>query len=141
MIRTNIWIVFCIYTIYALISIPLFILTSGGWISIFFYIGIAGIFYIISTILLFVSATNRTSRRKTNVKIKLRLLLIILGLQVFVLVFNYGSCGQEICTEGFLPSILAEASLPIILAPPFVVVVFALLLYLGFLSLFLFDLA
>lgn len=141
MIRTNIWIVFCIYTIYVLISTPLFLLTSGGWISLFFYIGIAGIFYIISTILLFVSATNRTARRKTNVKIKLRLLLVILGLQVFVVVFNYGSCGQEICAEGFLPSILAEASLPIILSPPFVVVVFALLLYLGFLSLFLFDIA
>ena len=141
MINANIWIVFCIYLIYILISTPLFLLTSGGWISIFFYLGIAGIFYIISTILLFVSATSRTARRTTNVKIKLRLLLIILGLQVFVVVFNYGSCGQEICAEGFLAGILTEANLPVILSPPFVVVVFALILYLGFLSLFLFDVA
>lgn len=141
MIRTNIWIVLCLYVIYALVSTPLFIFTSGGWISIFFYLGIAGIFYAISTILLFISATSRTSRKKTHVTIKTRLLLLTLGLQVFVVVFNYGSCGQEICSEGFLPSILAEANLPIILAPPFVVVIFALLLYLGFLSLFLFDVA
>ncbi|HBB33808.1 MAG TPA: hypothetical protein DDZ80_21330 [Cyanobacteria bacterium UBA8803] len=141
MITTNIWVVFSLYLIYVLISAPLFMLTSGGWMSIFFYLGFAGLFYIISSILLFLSATVRTAKRRTKVKIKANFLRRIFALQVFVVLFNYGSCGDSLCYDGFLPSLLEEASLPVIFTPPFVVVVFALLLYVGFLSLFLLDVA
>ncbi len=109
--------------------------------SIFFYLGFAGVFYIISSILLFLSATVRTAKKRTKVKIKTNFLGRIFVLQVFVVLFNYGTCGDTICYDGFLPTLLQEASLPVLFAPPFVVVVFALLMYIGFLSLFLLDVA
>lgn len=141
MIRTNIWVVFSLYIIYVLISTPLFLLTSSGWMSIFFYFGFAGLYYIVSSVLLFLSATVRTARKRTKVKIKTNFLVRIVLLQVFVVLFNYGTCGDRICYDGFLPNLLEEASIPVFFAPPFVVVLFALLLYIGFLSLFLLDVA
>jgi len=141
MIKTNIWLVFSLYVIYALISAPLFFLTSGGWMAIFYYLGFAGLFYIVSTVLLFISATFRTARKRTNVKINSYFLLRILALQVFVVLFNYSNCGDSLCYQGFLPTLLEETSIPVLFAPPFVMVLLALLLYIGLLSLFLLDVA
>ncbi len=141
MIKTNIWVVFCGYVIYALISTPLFLMTSGGWMAIFFYLGFAGLYYISSSILLFLSAAVRTRRKRTKVKIKGRFLLRIIAFQVFVVLFNYDICGDSLCYEGFLPTLLEEINVPIFFTPPFVMVVFALLLYLCLLSLFLLDVA
>lgn len=141
MITTNIWLVFSVYLLYVTISIPLFFITSGGWMSFFFYIAFTGIFYITTTIFLFFSATARTARRRTKVKIRRSFLTRIIGLQTFVILFNYGTCGENICYQGFLPSLLEEASFPVLFTPPFVVVLFALLLYLTFLSMFLLDVA
>lgn len=141
MITTNIWLVFSVYLIYALISIPLFFVTSGGWMSIFFYLAFAGLFYTTTTIFLFFSATARTAKRRTKVRIKGSFLPKIIGLQTFVILFNYGTCGDTICYQGFLPSLLEEASFPVIFTPPFIVVLLALLLYLAFLSMFLLDVA
>jgi hypothetical protein len=139
MIKTNIWVVFFLYLVYALISIPLFLMTSGGWIAVFFYLAFSGFFYVITTILMFFNATFRTKRRRTKVKINSNFLIKILGLQVFVILFNYDTCGETTCYQGFLPTLLEEMSFPIWFAPPFVLVLFALLLYLGLLSLFLLD--
>lgn len=141
MIKTNIWVFFIFYLIYALLSVPLFLSTSGGWLAIFFYLAFASLYYIISLILLFLSATFRSQQKRTTVRINIKFLIKILAFQGFVVLFNYKTCGDSICTEGFLPSLLEEASLPAIFTPPFVVVVFALLLYLILLSLFLLDVA
>ncbi|MEQ9548830.1 hypothetical protein [Coleofasciculus sp. G2-EDA-02] len=141
MITTNIWLVFSFYLVYVIISIPLFFMTSGGWMSIFFYIAFTGLFYIATTIFLFFSATARTAKRRMKVKIKGNFLIRIIALQTFVILFNYGTCGDNICYQGFLPSLLEETNFPVIFTPPFVVVLFALLLYLGFLSMFLLDVA
>jgi hypothetical protein len=141
MIKTNIWVFFIFYLIYALLSVPLFLSTSGGWLAIFFYLAFASLYYIISLILLFFSATFRSRQKRTTVRINIKFLIKILAFQGFVVLFNYKTCGDSICTEGFLPSLLEEASLPAIFTPPFVVVVFALLLYLILLSLFLLDVA
>lgn len=141
MIKTNIWVVFSLYVIYALISAPLFFLTSSGWIAIFYYMGFAGLFYIASTILLFISATFRTSKKRTNVKINSYFLLRIIALQVFVILFNYSNCGDNLCYQGFLPTLLEDTSIPVLFTPPFVMVLLALLLYIGLLSLFLLDVA
>ena len=141
MIKTNIWVFFIFYLIYALLSVPLFLSTSGGWLAIFFYLAFASLYYIISLILLFFSATFRSQQKRTTVRINIKFLIKILAFQGFVVLFNYKTCGDSICTEGFLPSLLEEASLPAIFTPPFVVVVFALLLYLILLSLFLLDVA
>lgn len=139
MIQTNIWVVSCLYLIYALISIPLFFLTSGGWMAIFYYLGFAGLFYITSSTLLFLRATLRTSRRRTKVKINGAFLVRVIAIQVFVVLFNYSNCGADLCYQGFLPTILEDLGLPVFFAPPFVVVLLALILYLCLLSLFLLD--
>ena len=141
MIKTNIWVFFCLYVIYALLSVPLFLATSDGWVAIFFYLTFTSFYYFISSILLFCSATFRTRRQRIIVKINSSFLLKIIGFQAFVVLFNYKTCGDSLCTEGFLPSLLEDASLPMLFTPPFVVVVFALLLYLILLSLFLLDVA
>ncbi|HEY9599222.1 MAG TPA: hypothetical protein V6D33_16270 [Cyanophyceae cyanobacterium] len=141
MIKTNIWVFFSLYVIYALLSVRLFLSTSNGWLAIFFYLAFASIYYIVSSILLFFSATFRTRRKRTKIIVKWPLLLRIIAFQTVVVLFNYSTCGDSICYEGFLPSLLEEASLPMFFAPPFVVVVFALLLYLILLSLFLLDVA
>jgi hypothetical protein len=65
----------------------------------------------------------------------------ILALQVFVVLFNYSNCGDSLCYQGFLPTLLEETSIPVLFAPPFVMVLLALLLYIGLLSLFLLDVA
>jgi hypothetical protein len=141
MIKTNIWVFFSLYVIYALLSVRLFLSTSDGWLAIFLYLIFGTVYYIISSILLFLSATFRTRRGRTKVKVNGNLLLKIIGFQVFVVLFNYRTCGDSLCYEGFLPSLLEENSIPIFITPPFVVVVFALLLYLILLSLFLLDVA
>lgn len=141
MIKTNIWIVFSLYLIYVLISGPLFFVTSGGWMAFFLYLAFTGFYYVASTILLFLSAAGRTMRRRTKVKINLRFLIRIISFQVFVVLFNYSTCGDTLCYEGFLPTLLEEAEIPILFTPPFVVVLLALLLYLCLLSLFLLDIA
>lgn len=141
MIKINIWVVFFLYLIYALISIPLFYLTSGGWMAFFFYLAFSGIFYITSIILLFINATFRTTRRRTEVKINGEFFTRIIALQLFVILFNYDTCGETTCYQGFLPTLLEETSFPILFTPPFVVVLLALLFYLGLLSLFLLDLS
>lgn len=141
MIKTNIWVVFCFYLIYASVSAPLFLMTSGGWIALFYYIGFLGLFYIMSTVLLFLSAAFRTRRRRTRVKINIRFFLRIIGLQAFVVLFNYKTCDDTICYQGFLPSLLEDTNFPMIIEPPFVVVSLALILYLILLSFFLLDVA
>jgi len=139
MIKTNIWIVFILYVVYAIISPPLFLLTSGGWVAFFFFLAIGGVYYISSSILLFMTATLRTTRRRTKVTINGKFLRNFIGLQAFVVLFNYDTCGETICYQGFLPTLLEEASIPVFFAPPFVVVLLALILYLLFLSFFLLD--
>ncbi len=141
MIKTNIWVFFSFYVIYALLSVPLFLSTSDGWLAVFLYLIFGNIYYILSSILLFLSATFRTRRGRTKVKVNLNLLSKIIGFQVFVVLFNYRTCGDSLCYEGFLPSLLEENNIPMVITPPFVVVVFALLLYLILLSLFLLDVA
>lgn len=143
MIKTNIWVFWSLYIIYALVSVPLFLSTSGGWLAIFFYVIFASSYYFISSILLFLSATFRTRRKRTKVKINGSFLMNIIAFQVFVVLFNYNSCGDNLCYEGFLPSLLSDINIniPVFFEPPFVVVVFALILYLILLSLFLLDVA
>lgn len=140
MIKTNIWVFFILYIGYTVISLPLFLSTSGGWVAVFFYIALVSLYYIISSVLLFLNAAFRTRRRRTKIKINGNFLLRIISFQGFVVLFNYGGCGDSLCYQGFLPSFLAESSIPMPFEPPFVVVVFALLLYLILLSLFLLDL-
>lgn len=141
MIKTNIWVFFIFYIIYTLISMPLFLMTSGGWMAVFYYLGFTGIYYIISSILLFLTAAARTHRHRTKVKINSVFLFRIIALQAFVVLFNYGNCGDSVCYEGFLPAWLAESSFPVYFAPTYTVVLIALLLYIGLLSLFLLDVA
>jgi hypothetical protein len=141
MIKTNIWVFFCFYIIYAMVSLPLFVSTSGGWLAIFFYLTLVSLYYIISSILLFLNAAFRTRRRRTKVKINGRFFLRIISFQAFVVLFNYSSCGDSLCYEGFLQKYLTEIGIPIVFEPPFVIVIFALLLYLILLSLFLLDVA
>lgn len=140
MIKTNIWVFFILYLAYTLISEQLFFFTSGGWIAFFFYVAFTGSYYVLTSILLFISAIGRTSRKRTKVTINLRFLTRTLALQGFVVLFNYSPCGDDICYQGFLSTLLEEGSIPLALAPPFVVVLLALLLYLCLLSLFLLDL-
>lgn len=109
--------------------------------AFFLYLAFTGFYYIASTILLFLSAAGRTMRRRTKVKINLSFLGKIISFQVFVVLFNYSTCGDTLCYEGFLPTLLEEADIPILFTPPFVVVLLALLLYLCLLSLFLLDIA
>ncbi|HEY9821639.1 MAG TPA: hypothetical protein V6D35_12815 [Candidatus Sericytochromatia bacterium] len=139
MIKTNIWVFFILYLIYAPFSAQLFLMTSGGLMAIVYSLGFGGFFYIASSVLLFLSAFLRTANKRTKVKINGALFLRIIALQVFVVLFNYGTCGDTICSEGFLPTLLEDTSIPILFAPPFVMVVLALLLYMGLLSLFLLD--
>lgn len=141
MIKTNIWVFFSLYLIYALLSVPLFLSTSDGWLAIFFYLAFTSFYYIISSVLLFFSAAFRTRRKRTKIKINGRFLLRIISFQAFVVLFNYSTCGDSLCYEGFLPTLLQEINIPIFFEPPFVMVVFALLLYLILLSLFLLDVA
>lgn len=141
MIKTNIWVFFIFYIIYALLSVKLFLSTSDGWIAIFLYLVFGSIYYIFSLILLFLSATVRAKKKQTKIKINIRFIPKIIGFQSFVVLFNYRTCGDSLCYQGFLPSLLEEAGLPMVFTPPFVVVVFALLLYLILLSLFLLDVA
>ncbi|HEY9830107.1 MAG TPA: hypothetical protein V6D26_05985 [Stenomitos sp.] len=141
MIKINIWVFFSFYVIYALLSVPLFLSTSDGWLAVFLYLIFGNVYYILSSTLLFFSAMFRTRRGRTKVKVNLNFLLKIIGFQVFVILFNYRTCGDSLCYEGFLPSLLEENNIPMVLTPPFVVVVFALLLYLILLSLFLLDVA
>jgi hypothetical protein len=139
MIKTNIWVFFGFYLIYALTSAILFLMTSGGWIAIFYYLGIANLFYLTSSILLFLRAALRSRRRRAKVKIHGDFFFKIVTIQVFVVLFNYGVCGDTICAQGFLPTLLEDTNIPILFAPPFVVIVLALILYMSLLWLFLLD--
>lgn len=139
MIKTNIWVVFCLYLIYTYISAQLFLTTSSGWLAIFAYILVGGLFYLFSTVLLFFSATFRTSKRRTTVKLNCRFFFRILAIQTFIVLFNYNMCGDGMCSQGFLPSFLEETSIPVFFSPPLVVVLLALLFYIGLLSFFLLD--
>lgn len=139
MIKTNIWLVCIFYLIYALISPTLFLSTSGGWVGFFFFMAVVGVYSLVSSVLLFISAALLTSRNRTKVRLKGNLLKKVIGLQIFIVLFNYDTCGDTLCSLGFLPTLLEEASLPVFFAPPFVVVLFALILYLVFLSFFLLD--
>jgi len=141
MIKTNIWVFWIFYIIYALLSTELFLSTSSGWLEFFFYITFTSLYYIVSSILLFFSASFRTRRKRTQTKMNASLFLKIMGFQSFVVLFNYSTCGDSVCSQGFLVNFLEEANLPTFFNPPFVVVVFALLLYLILLSLFLLDVA
>jgi hypothetical protein len=141
MIKTNIWAFFVLYVIYVLLSIPLFLTTSGGWIAVFFYLTFVSLYYIISSVFLFLNATFRTRWKRISIQINWRFLLRIISCQAFVVLFNYAGCDDTLCIQGILPKLLAEANFPLFFEPPFVVVVFALLLYLIMLSLFLLDLS
>jgi hypothetical protein len=139
MIKTNIWVVFSFYLIYALISQVLFLMTSGGWVALVHYLGIAGTFYVVSLVLLFLSATFRTVKHRTIVKFKGGFFLRIMAMQAFVVLFNYKACGDSVCYESFLPTLLQDTSIPILFEPPFVLVLFALIAYFILLWLFLLD--
>jgi len=140
MIRINIWALFILYTIYASISLHLFFSTSGGWVTFFVFILIVGLYYIASVLGLLIRGIVRTYSRRTKVKLKKSLIPYIIGLQTFVILFNYDVCGDSICYQGFLPNILIDNGIPVFLDPPFVLVLFALILYLGVLGLFLLEL-
>jgi hypothetical protein len=139
MIKTNIWVVFCLYLIYTYISAQLFLATSGGWVAIFAYLLVGGLFYIVSAALLFFNAAFRTTKRRTTVRVNSRFLFRIIAVQAFIILFNYDMCGDTMCSQGFLPSFLEEANLPLLFSPPFVVVLLALLFYIGLVSFFLLD--
>jgi hypothetical protein len=139
MIKINIWVVFCLYLIYALISAILFLMTSSGWMAIFYYLGFASLFYITSSILLFLRAAFRTRRKRTTVKFNGAFFLRVVAIQAFVVLFNYRTCGDTMCSQGYLPTLLEDTSIPILFTPPFVVVMFALLFYMGLLWFFLVD--
>lgn len=139
MIKTNIWVVFCLYLMYTYISAQLFLTTSGGWVAIFAYLLVGGLFYMFSGALLFFSAAFRTTKRRTTVRLNSRFFFRIIAVQAFIVLFNYNMCGETMCSQGFLPSFLEEANLPILFSPPFVIVLLALLLYIGLLSFFLLD--
>lgn len=140
MIKVNIWVVFSLYLIYAIFSIPIFFKTSGGWMAIFYYLIFVGLYYVVTSVLLFLSALLRTARKRTKVTINAALFLRLIPLQSFVILFNYAPCDDTLCAQGFLPTILEEMSIPIFLSPPFVIVLLALILYLVLLSFFLLDL-
>ncbi|NEP60373.1 MAG: hypothetical protein F6K31_25790 [Symploca sp. SIO2G7] len=140
MIRLNIWALFILYVIYATISLHLFFSTSGGWVTFFVFILIVGVYYIASGIGLLLRGIVRTQSRRTKVRLKKSLIPYIVGLQMFVILFNYDTCGDSICYQGFLPNILIDNGIPVFLDPPFVLVLFALILYLGILSFFLLEL-
>lgn len=141
MIKTNIWVVFCLYLMYAYSSAQLFLTTSGGWMAVFAYILVGGLFYIVSSALLFFSAAFRTTKRRTKVKLNTLFFFRIIAVQAFIVLFNYNMCGDMMCSQGFLPSFLEDTSIPILFSPPFVVVLLALLFYIGLLSFFLLDLS
>lgn len=140
MIKTNIWVFFTFYLIYALFSLPMFLSTSGGWLAVFVYLALVGLYYIVSSVLLLINATFRTLWKRTKVKLNWRFFLRIISLQAFVVLFNYSGCEDSLCYAGYMPKILTAIGVSIALEPPFVLVVFALLLYLILLSLFLLDL-
>jgi len=141
MIKTNIWVVFCLYLMYAYISAQLFLTTSGGWMAVFAYILVGGLFYIVSSALLFFSAAFRTTKRRTKVRINSKFFFRIIAVQAFIVLFNYTMCGEMMCSQGFLPSILEDLSIPVLFSPPFVVILLALLFYIGLLSFFLLELS
>ncbi|MEO8890964.1 MAG: hypothetical protein ABI417_05420 [Coleofasciculaceae cyanobacterium] len=141
MIKTNIWVVFCLYLIYVYNSAQLFLTTSGGWMAVFAYIFVGGLFYIVSSALLFFSAAFRTTKRRTKVKINSRFFFRIVAIQAFIVLFNFNMCGEMMCSQGFLPSYLEDISIPVLFSPPFVVVLLALLFYIGLLTFFLLDLS
>jgi len=140
MMRLNIWALFVLYVIYATISLHLFFSTSGGWVTFFVFVLIVGAYYIASGIGLLLRGIVRTQSRRTKVRLKKGLIPYIVGLQLFVVLFNYDICGDSICYQGFLPNILIDNGIPVFLDPPFVLVLFALILYLGILGLFLLEL-
>ncbi len=140
MIKTNIWVVFCLYLIYEYISAQLFLTTSGGWMAMFAYILVGGLFYLASAVLLFFSAAFRTTKRRTKVRVNSRFFLRIVAVQVFIVLFNYNMCGEMMCSQGFLPSFLEDISIPVLFSPPLVLILLALLFYIGLLSFFLLDL-
>ncbi|NET61472.1 MAG: hypothetical protein F6K47_36725 [Symploca sp. SIO2E6] len=140
MIGLNIWALFVLYVIYATISLRLFFSTSGGWVTFVVFILIVGVYYIASGIGLLLRGIVRTYTRRTKVKLKKGLLPYIVGLQTFVILFNYDVCGDSICYQGFLPNMLIDNGIPVFLDPPFVLVLFALILYLGMLGVFLLEL-
>lgn len=140
MIKINIWVVFCLYLMYAYNSAQLFLTTSGGWMAVFAYIFVGGLFYIVSSALLFFNAAFRTTKRRTTVKLNSRFFFRIIAVQAFIVLFNFNMCGEMMCSQGFLPSFLEDTSIPVLFSPPFVVVLLALLLYIGLLTFFLLEL-
>ncbi|NEP12594.1 MAG: hypothetical protein F6K14_20765 [Symploca sp. SIO2C1] len=140
MIRINIWALFILYVIYSTISLHLFFSTSGGWVTFFVFIMIVGLYYTASAIGLLVRGIIRTQGKRTIVKLKKSFIPYIIGLQGFVILFNYDVCGDSICYQGFLPNLLIDNGIPVLLDPPFVLVLFALIVYLSLLGFFLLEL-
>lgn len=140
MIKVNIWAFFIFYVIYASISLHLFFSTSGGWVTFFVFLMIVGLYYIANGIGLLIRGIIRTQSRRTRVKLKKGLIPYIIGLQAFVILFNYDMCGDSICYQGFLPNLLIDNGIPVFLDPPFVLVLFALILYLALLGFLLLEL-
>lgn len=87
------WRSFIIVTFYVVISLILFSLTSLGWsgmIILFLGIPVALIlivFYLITTII-------RLSRNTTLILFKTRFLLSLFGIQLYLILFNIGDCGD-----------------------------------------------
>ncbi|MCX6716034.1 MAG: hypothetical protein NT077_03390 [Candidatus Taylorbacteria bacterium] len=91
------------FVVYTLISIMLFVLTSGGWggLAILIYGTILFLIILIGLIIFVVLKFPK----ETRVMLPLKTLLITVGLQILALLFNVGDCGDVQGSNYFLQRI------------------------------------
>ncbi len=94
--------------LYALASCGLFFYTSGGWTALLYLFG-GGLFTSIICIVLIVCAVSRRKYAKT-VRLYVPIFLVLFAIQAFLLLFNFGDCGDSSGMYQFIQRVMHGGS-------------------------------
>jgi hypothetical protein len=103
------WAFFISFMVYAVFSIVLFFLTSGGW-SALSVVFIEGPFFLLLVLVLFCVTVTRSVRSHKTVSISRTSLWLVVGAQLIFALLNVGDCGDGGGPNVFIIKLLSPSS-------------------------------
>lgn len=93
------------FFLYALISVLVYFLTSAGWTWLYYFF-VAAPFFLVLTIIAGTSSFFAKRRGVSSFHFSSWLVAIVFILQIVILLFNYGNCGDASGNFNFLQRVL-----------------------------------
>jgi len=92
-ITLNVWALFALVVIYAVISFFAILFTTGGWAALMELFA-GGIFYVAFILIMLIISMIAAVQHRTRASFKLSAFIVTILLQIAALLFNVGDCGD-----------------------------------------------